>query len=150
MRDLVLHGFIEDFAKHTGFDPKDVARAFEAFAASSILRKYHHFDSADIENDVLVGGSGDGGVDGISILINGRPIRSREDVDFFKERLGHLDVDFVFVQAKSSSEFSSSEIGHFSYGVQNFFSGDDVDRTLNDDVLDLQEVSRYVSRTAYT
>ena len=42
---------------------------FEAFAASCVLRKYHQSDITGMEDDILVGGSGDGGIDAIAIRL---------------------------------------------------------------------------------
>jgi len=121
MNDLVLEGFIKSFAESKGLESLDAAYLFEAFATSSILRKYHQSDISDIDDGVLVGGSKDGGLDAVAIIVNGRPARTEEDIEFFVENLRRLDVEFVFLQAKSSSSFSSSDIGNFIFGVEQFF-----------------------------
>ena len=122
MPDIILDSFVKNYAKNTGLDDRDTSRAFESFVTSSLLRKYHQCEIADIENETLVGGGGDGGIDAISILINGRPVRSNEDVDFFIQRLGRPEVQFVFVQSKYSPHFRSADIGNFLYGVDHFFA----------------------------
>ena len=147
MNDLVLLGFVENFANDRGLEIKDTSRVFEVFAASSILRKFHQFESADVENDVLVGGGGDGGLDAISVLVNGRPVRSSEDVDFFIEKLGSLEVEFVFIQTKSSAHFSSSDIGQFLYGVEQFFSKEPK-INFNNEVENIRKVTDYIYRSS--
>ena len=123
MNDLVLEGFVKGFAASRGFSELPEDEQFEAFATSTILRRYHQADITDIEADVLVGGGGDGGLDAITILVNGRPTRTREDVEFFVDRLGRLDVEFVFVQAKTSTAFNAGEIGTSIFGVPRIFRG---------------------------
>ena len=72
MNDLVLGGFVKNFAEARGYSHLKQDVLFEAFAASSVLRKYHQADIADLEDSVLIGGSGDGGLDAVAILVNGR------------------------------------------------------------------------------
>ena len=87
MNDLVLEGFVKDFSESKGLSHLESSELFEAFVASSIFRKYHQTDITDFEDGVLVGGSGDGGLDAVGIIVNGRPARTKEDVDFFFENL---------------------------------------------------------------
>ena len=122
MNDIVLEGFVKNFAEVRGLTHLKSDELFEAFAASAILRKFHQSDITDIEDGVLVGGGGDGGLDAVAILVNGRPARTEEDVKFFVDIHRRLDVEFVFVQAKSSSSFNSSDIGNFAFGVEQFFA----------------------------
>ena len=119
MEDRILEGFVNSFAEARGYSHLDFSELFEAFVASSILRKYHQ---VDVEDAFLVGGGGDGGLDVIAMLVNGRPARTQEDVDFFVDKMGRLDVEFVFIQAKSSPQFKAAEIGTFVHGVNQFFS----------------------------
>lgn len=122
MNDLVLEGFINSFAESRGLSNLPLDDIFEAFAASSILRKFHHTDIVGMEDDVLVGGGGDGGIDTVAILVNDRLVSTDEGLQFFFENHGRLEVEFVFVQSKSSSSFNAAEIGNFVYGVEQFFS----------------------------
>ena len=121
MNDLVLDGYIKNFAEKGDLLHLDLAKSFEVFGASSILRKYHQSAIADIEDEVLVGGKGDGGLDAVVIMVNGRPVHTEQDVKFFVEKLRRLDVEFVFMQAKSSPSFKAADIGTFVFGVEQFF-----------------------------
>ena len=122
MNDLVLEGFVNNFIEARGLIGHLESEAFEAFVASCILRKYHQSDILGMEDEILVGGGGDGGIDALVILINGRPISTEEGMDFLFDSHGRLDVEFVFIQAKTSSGFSSSDIGNSLYGVEQFFT----------------------------
>jgi len=121
MKDVVLDGFMKSFSEETGLTGLDESSLFEAFAVSSILRKFHQTDTSDLE-DFLTGGSGDGGIDAAAILVNGHAARTAEHVDFFAEKLRRLDVEFVFLQAKTSAAFSAADIGTFVHGVFQFFA----------------------------
>ena len=56
-----------------------------------------------MEDDVLVGGGSDGGIDAIALLVNGRLVSTEEGLQFFFDSHGRLDVEFVLVQAKTSA-----------------------------------------------
>ena len=121
MKDIVLQGFVTNFAEDRGYTGVKDSTLFEAFAISSILRKLHHTDASDLD-DFLTGGGRDGGIDAVAILVNGRPVKTTDDVDYFIEKLRRLDVEFIFIQAKTSSEFSAADIGTFVHGVTQFFA----------------------------
>ncbi len=122
MKDLVLEGFVNNFAEGRGLAQLPQDEIFEAFATYSLLRNRHQCDVADLDDNLLVGGNADGGIDSIAILVNGRPVHTEDDVHFFAEHLQRLDVDFVFLQAKTSPHFKTSDIGHFTFGVEQFFA----------------------------
>jgi len=122
MKDLVLQGFVNNFADGRGLSHLPQEELFEAFTTYSLLRKQHQCDIADIDDNLLVGGSEDGGIDAIAILVNGRPVHTADAVRFFADNLQRLDVDFVFVQAKTSPHFRAADITHSIFGVEQFFT----------------------------
>ena len=147
MHDIILEGNINSFAGSRNLSNRSLADKFEAFAAYAILRKYHQTDIPDIEDGCLVGGPGDGGIDTIAILVNGRPIMTRESIDYFIEKLHRLDVEFIFVQTKTARSFIAADIGHFGHGVQMFFSevlNTGSKNSLNSDVQQTLELARYI------
>ena len=145
MKDLVLQGIIDTFAEDRGMTTLPDSVVFEAFTATSILRKYHQADISDIEDDILVGGPQDGGIDAVGILVNGHAIRHEGDIDSLRSSLGRLDVEFVFVQAKTSPSFRGDEIGGFLAGVEQFFTPEP-HIPLNDELLELADISKAIFR----
>jgi cold shock CspA family protein len=121
MKDIVLEGFVKDFAEEKGLADLDESTVFEAFAVSSTLRKYHQFETSDPE-DLLTGGGGDAGIDAAAILVNGYQARTQKDVEYYISKLPRLDVEFVFIQAKTSATFNAGSIGTFVHGVIQFFT----------------------------
>ena len=147
MNDLILRNLVENFADRRGLSDSPIASLFEAFVTSSILRRYHQSDITDVEDAILVGGSGDGGMDAIAILVNGRPVSTEKDVDFFAEKLRRFDVEFVFVQAKTGPGFSAKEIGTFVFGVKQFFSAvlqSDLSVPFKAEIQELVALARYI------
>ena len=122
MNDLILAGYVNSFAQQRGLSNLPEPELFEAFTTSSILRKYHQSDTIGMEEEILIGGGGDGGVDAIAILVNGRLVSTENDLEFFFESHGRLEVEFAFVQAKTTPGFSAADIGNFLFGVEQYFN----------------------------
>ena len=119
--DRIVQSYIDDFLKSQQIDEKDSSKQFEMFSSyCAVAQQYTEvFDL----NDILTGAGGDCGIDGIAIIANGTIISSKEEVDDLIElNKGLSDMLFVFIQSKTSSGFSSGEMGTFGTGVVDFFS----------------------------
>lgn len=119
--DRIVQSYIDDFLKSQQSSETDKSKQFEMFASyCTIAQQYTElFDICD----VLTGAGGDCGIDGIAVIVNGTMITSKEEVDDLVElNNGLSDMIFIFIQAKTSSSFSSSEMGTFGAGVVDFFS----------------------------
>ena len=140
MKDHILSAYMQDFVKQFGLGEIDEGRAFESLVGHCIVSKHNpeNFEP----DDVLVGGYGDLGIDAIGILVNDHLVHTDSDVDYFKDFLRRLDVQFVFVQAKTSPNFKAIEIGTFISGVRQFF--DSSPATANESVLALHKLKEYV------
>ena len=119
MRDRILTAFLEKFVNEFGLGQLDEPSAFEHLTAHCVISK--HTPENFEPGEVVVAGSGDIGLDGVGILVNDHLVSSVEDVNHFQETLRRLDVQFVFVQAKTSPRFDSAGIGTFVSGVRQFF-----------------------------
>ena len=119
--DRIVQSYIDDFLKSQQIGEKDSSKQFEMFSSyCAVAQQYTEvFDLSDI----LTGAGGDCGIDGIAIIANGTIISSKEEVDDLIElNKGLSDMLFVFIQSKTSSGFSSGEMGTFGTGVVDFFS----------------------------
>lgn len=96
------------------------SQLFEYFADYCVVSSAHEeeFDTADVH----VGGTGDLGLDGLAIIVNGALVSSVDEAEDLLQMNGFLDVKFVFIQAKTTSGFSGEQIGTFFDGVDEFFS----------------------------
>jgi cold shock CspA family protein len=144
MKDLVLDGFVESFCTNHNLLSLTNDVQFEAFCVFSLLRKYHQVEVHDVD-ELVSGGGGDGGLDAIIILINGTIAQTIEDVVYFAEKLKRIEVEFVFVQAKSGTSFEASKIGSFLYGVEQFFNSD-ASLKFRPEIEELRKVKDYVYR----
>jgi len=120
MHDRILASYTADFRAEQGLVGLNEAEAFERFASFCIISK-HHPDNFDVEQ-TCVGGRGDLAIDAAALIVNEHLVTSAEEVDYFKNALKRLDVRFVFVQAKTTAHFDTSDLASFSLGVRRFFS----------------------------
>lgn len=119
--DRIVQSYIDDFLKSQQIRENELSKQFEMFSSyCAVAQQYTElFDL----NDILTGAGGDCGIDGIAIIANGTIISSTEEVDDLIElNKGLSDILFVFIQSKTTSGFSSSEMGTFGAGVVDFFS----------------------------
>jgi len=119
MKDRVIEGYLKNFIEEHNLNDLNQQEAFEQFVNYCILSKIH-VGNLNFE-DMSIGGTHDSAIDGIGILVNDHLVTSIEDIDFFRKTLKRLDVNFIFVQSKSSSKFDMGEIAKFLFGVKNFF-----------------------------
>lgn len=141
MKDKILSSYIADFVEHFKLPDSDEAVHFEHFSAHCVISTLcpETFEP----DDVVVGGSGDLGLDAIGILVNDHIVRSESDVDHFKTALRRLDVQFIFVQAKTSPHFSAADIGTFLSGVRHFFN-DTLPQDANEYVKSAHRLKAYI------
>ena len=88
---------------------------FEIFSAHQAL-KARHFnpDPTEIQSGI-VGGDGDGGVDGFYLFVNKKFIREDTDPAIFKDQ--QINIEVVIVQGKNKASFEES----VPYEIERFY-----------------------------
>lgn len=118
--DRITEALLNEFSASFGLTSEKEPDQFEKFAAYLATRR--HFSEATFDpSDIATGAGGDTGVDAIAIIVNNNIVTDVSEVDDLIETNGYLDVTFVFTQAETSSSFDMQKIGHFGYGVSDFF-----------------------------
>lgn len=148
MDNKIIQGYLKDFSEDFGFSEKlEESKLFEHFGNFCILSKIHpeafYNDNFKIQ-DLNVGKSNDTGIDGLSIVVNDHIVWSIQEIeDLVKRNNQKLDVRFIFIQSKTSSNFDSGQIGNFIYGVKDFFK-DEPSLVTNNDLEELREIKEYI------
>lgn len=123
--DKVTESLLAEFSKEHSLEHLKESKRFEHFSSYVVVRGEHteSFDTADIVvgDDESTQGGADIGIDGIAIIVNGVLVTDVEELEELIERIGYLDVAFIFVQAETSSGFEGSKVGTFGFGVVDFF-----------------------------
>jgi hypothetical protein len=119
VKDIILKNYIDDFAKQYELGETDLPSQFLRFVTFCVVSKQTGtlVPSSELEVD----GGLDTGIDAIAILVNGRIITDPEEVQSVFDNAGRVEVEFLFVQAKSGAGFDAGSIGTFFAGVRNFF-----------------------------
>lgn len=119
--DRITKGYMSSFASSQELhDTSDESKLFEMFACYCVLSR-EYTDSFDL-SDIVIGGGGDTGIDGIAIIANNVLVHSPEEFDDLVEQTHSItDLKFVFVQAKTSASFSGGDIATFGFGVRDLF-----------------------------
>jgi cold shock CspA family protein len=141
MKDKLIEGYLKDFVDTHEFTNLSESEAFEHFVNYCIASREHP-ENIEFES-MRVGGGGDLAIDGIAVLVNEHLVSSIEDVNFFLRTLHRLDVRFLFIQSKTSENFSVAEIGSFLYGVQTFLKKEPVG-SMNAQLRLVQELKDYI------
>lgn len=119
--DLVTTNLVSSFRVQHGF-PESIepSTLFEHFANFCIASKEYP-DEFDVE-DISVAGGNDLQLDGVMIIVNGVLVDSHDAVDDLAQTNKYVDAEFIFVQAKTGSDFSGSEISNMFFGVRDLFA----------------------------
>ena len=88
--------------------PED--EVFELFTAEQVLKDFDL--SSDEINTGLVGGGGNGGVDGIYLLVNGELIQ--EDSDYHHFKMKNIILNLIIIQAKTKASFEETPVERFT------------------------------------
>lgn len=116
--DKITENLIEDYTKNSEIAETKIDKKFELFSCYSTVSK-DYGESFDIEDVWLDDEST--GIDGLAIIVNGQLINSKEEVDDLVNSNNYLEAVFIFIQAKTSSNFDSKEVGNFIFAVSDFF-----------------------------
>lgn len=119
--DLVTTNLVNSFREQQGFpETIGIPTLFEHFANFCVASREYP-DEFDVE-DISVAGGNDLQLDGIMVVVNGVLVESAEEVDDLARTNKYIDAEFVFVQAKTGSDFNGAEISSMFYGVRDLFA----------------------------
>lgn len=117
--DRITKSLMAEYSRSCGLTALDESKQFEHLAAFVTIGD--HVGESLTTDEVVVGEGSDTGIDAIAVVVNGTLVNDPEMVDELASTNGFIDALFVFVQAKTSSSFSSSDVGTFGFGVEDFF-----------------------------
>jgi cold shock CspA family protein len=139
--ETVLESYLNDFSNLFNFTKEEISTQFEYFCNYVVIPKLENTKEA-IES-ISVGNGSNPGIDGISITVNDHIVTTKEQVDFFVNALGRLEVEFHFIQAKTSSSFSMPEITSFISCIKDFFNPTTTYK-FNDETMRMHDLKEYI------
>ncbi len=124
---IILDGVLEQ--RQVEVDPElDPSSFFEFFTAEQVLKDFD-LSYDEIESG-LVGAGGDGGIDGIFLLINGDLVQEEPDYTHLRK---DITIDLIIIQSKTEAGFKETPIERFV--------------SVSNDILDLSIETSSLSRT---
>ncbi len=126
--DKVTQHLVDSFIKKHAPKSKKPSDVFEDFCNYIVMKNEYNIDLNFASNDISTGGGNDTGIDGLGIIVNGKLINHlMGDENAIDEYLkGKLDIEFIFIQSKTTSGFKSIDIRNTYAGVNNFFEKTDM------------------------
>jgi len=118
--DRITKSLLNEFVQQNSLQTLPEDEAFEHFCGYLVTSR--HYSESFSSDDIAVGAGSDCGIDCISVIVNGTLVTEPEEIADLAETNSYLDVTFVFTQAERSSSFEAAKIGHFGFGVCDFFS----------------------------
>ena len=115
--DRITQSFLKEYLRLHDIPSKEVSIDFEKFVNYSVISSEY---SEDFKVEDISTGDAKG-IDGIGIVVNGRLITSTEEVDDLWSMNKYIEVLFIFIQSKTSSNFDGSEMGNFAFSVKQLF-----------------------------
>jgi hypothetical protein len=106
--DSVTRALLDEFSSSNGTATLALDKQFEHFAAFCVVSSRYN---EEIDTSDLVSGDGqDLNVDAFAVKVNGRIADDPDFIDDIVEMNGYLDVEFIIVQAKTSSSFDGAAL----------------------------------------
>jgi hypothetical protein len=139
--DRITRQLVTDLFKAQEKEETELSDDFEYFCNYSVLS--NEYNRTFETESITIGNGSDTGIDGLAIIVNGHLVEDEAEVDDLLESNGYLEVNFVFVQAKTSSNFNTAEMHQFYFGLQDFFS-EDPQLPRNEDVVRFSELADYI------
>jgi hypothetical protein len=118
--DKIIESLVSDFAEQHGVEKLPMDEKFERFSNYCVVSTRGTQETFNPE-DVTVEAD-EFGIDGLAIQVNGRIVTDPEEVEGLAEQNGYLEVEFIFVQAKTSEKFATSAVEVMGRAIKDFFA----------------------------
>lgn len=151
MENKIISGYLnEDFKNDFGITETKEDTLFEMFSNYCIISRIHpeafttDFDKIE---DLNVGGGEDTGIDGLGIIVNEHLVSSIEEIVDLINFRRRLDVQFIFIQSKTSPKFEAEKVGTFIFGVKDFFR-EQPSIKFNENIKIFRELKEYIYKNS--
>ena len=142
--DRIIQSYIDDFKNEYNYEKSDESKLFEHFINFLLASKIYP-DRASLDK-INVGGTRNPGIDGLAIMTNNHLVTSQEEIDYFIQDADLLDVEFNFIQAKTSDGFGMAGINTFIASIKEFFR--DGELNFEDELLNLRDLKNYIYKNS--
>lgn len=125
------------------------AEKFELFTGYSVASKFYTSETITktLLQEIHTGDGDDWGIDNFIVIVNGKIVVSIDEVEELYNLNKFLEVQFILVQAKTSTTISSAEFGLILDGAKYVFQGIDYKQIRpkhNDKIKEYCEIVEYI------
>jgi hypothetical protein len=117
--DVVTRSLLKEFAESQKIEGLDQSDQFEAFINYIVVSDVYH---EEFDFNIVAAGKGEFGLDGVAIIVKHAIVDDEEQLDDIIEHNPVLQIQFLFVQAKTSSSFDAGDLSKFLQAVLDFFN----------------------------
>lgn len=139
--DPITKKFLGEFCRSFELENTEPTIVFEHFCNYCCVNKENGI--VDIKLSEMTTGSSAQGIDGIAIIVNHKLVTTISEIEFQISNSRFLDVNFVLVQAKTSSSFDNKEMLNFTEFTKAFFS-DDISEFNTPEIMNFYEMKEYI------
>ncbi|MBO2566350.1 AIPR family protein [Shewanella algae] len=114
----IIKTHLNKFLSEKGIEEHDISKQFEYFVNYCVVSRFFSgkFDVFDITTS-----DEDAGIDGVAVIADGELITTVDEIDaLFSSHKRSIEIEFVFIQTKTSDKFEKKEITNFGDGVFDF------------------------------
>ncbi len=116
----IISSHLTTFSKEHDIEFMEEQKRFEYFVNYCIASKFY---SGRIDPSDITTSDNDAGIDGIIIIADGELVTTEEEINsIFESHKRNLEVEFIFIQSKTSEKFKKKEITNFGDGVYDFLN----------------------------
>lgn len=138
----IITGLLTDFREAQNIDASlDESTAFEYFSAYLTIGSIA--ENSSTTSHTVVGGNSQPSVDAIGIVVNGNLIENEDEIDALISVNNYLDVDFIFMQSKTSENFETNVLGDLGDFGDSFIEEDEC-ATDTDDVARIRHIKNKI------
>jgi hypothetical protein len=142
--DVVTQSLLNEFAESQKIDSLAQSDQFEAFINYIVVSDIY---PEEFDFNVAATGQGEFGIDGVAIIVNDAIVDDEEQLDDIISHNPVLQIQFLFVQAKTSSSFDSGDLSKFFQAVLDFFE-EKASFQQNERILELQRIKNRLYASA--
>jgi AIPR protein len=142
--DVVTQSLLKEFAESQKIEGQPQSEQFEAFANYIVVSDIY---PEEFDFSLVATGPGEFGIDGIAIIVNDTIVDDEEQLEDITAHSPVLQVQFLFVQAKTSSSFDAGDMSKFFHAVLDFFK-EEVSFRQNERILELLRIKNRLYEAA--
>jgi AIPR protein len=142
--DVVTQSLLKEFSESQKIDGLAQADQFEAFVNYIVVADIY---PEEFDFSVVATGPGEFGIDGIAIIVNDAIVDDEEQLEDIIAHSPVLQVQFLFIQAKTSASFDSGSMAKFFHAVLDFFK-EEASFNQSERILELQRIKNRLYKVA--